>query len=136
MPVMRTTNVRRLLLGATMLTAAACSTGGVTNPSGALISIDLRNDAGASAGRNQVLITRTVGNPDSRQASVNGSGNIAVAGAGTYLIRVIPRSGFVASDQLRRIVTVSDGGRIGVSFTLYRQGQSTEYPFPMDDRGR
>ena len=116
-----------------VLGAAACGTNGSTNPESALISVRLRNDAGAPGGRHRVLVTRTVGDPDSRQASVNGTGDIAVAGAGTYLIRVVPSSGFVWTEQLRRIVSVSDGGRISVNFTLYREGQPIDTLPPIDD---
>lgn len=126
---------RQLFFIPALLAATACNAGTPVSPDSVRLNIRLRNDAGGTAGRNQVLVTRTDGASGSHQASIDGSGDITLTGPGTYLVRVIPRAGFVSTPQLRREVTVSTGERLTVSFTLYREGMPTDYWPPIEGWG-
>jgi hypothetical protein len=114
------------LASALLLSASACAATDQTSPESALIAVRLRNDAGASAGRNRVIVTPTNTNTDGQEASVDGSGEFTVSGAGTYLVRVIPRAGLLASAQLRVTVFLTPGERVRIDFTLYREGKNIE----------
>ena len=115
--------MRNLLSVVLVSLLAACDPGGRLGPDATLISVRVRDDAGAAAGRNEVVITR----PDAARvdARTGGDGNadIELAGPGTYVVRVIPRAGYVAgTDPLTKTVTVDARTRTELRFTLYRTG--------------
>ncbi len=131
---------RPLLLGAAAAASMACSSGDPTSATSAKISVKLRTDGGTPAGRNMVLVSRADGTPDGEgqvlKASVNGTGEIVLPDAGTYLVRVIPRSSeFLYSDQLQATVAVAPSERLSISFTLYRQGGHMTGDAPIIERG-
>jgi hypothetical protein len=106
------------LFGVTASGLAACADS-TTNPQLAHVNVRLRNDAGQSAGRNLVVITR-LSDSTKTQASIDGNGDIVLASGGAYEIRVIPRAGLYASAIQSRTVSASSGQRSFVEFTLYR----------------
>jgi hypothetical protein len=112
---------------ASAVAVQGCGDGGVSDPNSALISVSLRTDAGESAGRNQVLVTRADGSTGVIKTSANGTGEITLPGAGTYMLKVLPRSEFVYSDQLESTVTVDERERVTVRFTLYRLAGPISY---------
>ena len=66
-------------------------------------------------------------------ASTRGDGTveIRVPEAGTYLVRVLPRAGYLGSTPaLSKSVTVDYNGRAAVDFTVHRAGVSTADPRP------
>ena len=63
----------------------------------------------------------------------DGTADIRVPDAGTYLIRVTPRAGYLGSTPaLSKSVTVGANARVTVDFTVHRQGVSTGDPVSTD----
>ena len=75
------------------------------------------------------------GSADSKPVSVDGAGDIRVGGAGTYLVRIIPRAGFVPTEQLRVTLPVAQGERVRLTFTVYREGRRDDDVGVIVDRG-
>lgn len=116
----------RLIVVPFLLAAAAC--GGPTGVDTAVITVQVRDDIGKSAGRNEVIIQR-VDAPGATSrvytgTDTDGRASVRVSEPGTYDVRVVPTAGFVSSSSLRRTITVAEGERIDVAFTLYRGGNS------------
>jgi hypothetical protein len=116
----------RLLALPLLLAAAAC--GGPTGVDTAVIAVQVRDDIGKSAGRHQVIVQR-VDAPGAASrlyigTDTGGRASVRVGEPGTYDVRVVPTDGFVSSSSLRRTITVAEGERIDVAFTLYRGGNS------------
>lgn len=116
----------RLLALPLLLAAAAC--GGPTGVDTAVITVQVRDDIGKSAGRNQVIIQRVDASGAASRVytgtDTDGRASVRVGEPGTYDVRVVPTEGFVSSSSLRRTITVAEGERIDVAFTLYRGGNS------------
>lgn len=116
----------RLLALPLLLAAAAC--GGPTGVDTAVITVQVRDDIGKSAGRNQVIIQRVDASDAASRVytgtDTDGLASVRVSEPGTYDVRVVPTEGFVSSASLRRTITVDQGERIEMAFTLYRGGNS------------
>jgi hypothetical protein len=124
----------RLLAPLLCLAAAACSA--PTELSTAVINVQLRDDIGKSAGRNEVIIRR-VDAPDATRrvdTGTNTAGRVRVEirESGTYEVLVIPTVNYASSPSLRRTVTVVGGERVVLAFTLYRAGSSEPTQNPME----
>jgi ABC-type Na+ efflux pump permease subunit len=116
----------RLIVLPFLLAATAC--GGPTGVDTAVITVQVRDDIGKSAGRNTVIIQR-VDAPGATSrvhtgTDSDGRASVQVSESGAYDVRVVPTEGFVSSASLRRTITVAEGERIDVTFTLYRGGNS------------
>lgn len=122
--------MRRLLL--LTLTAGLVACGSSTGPDGSVLSVRLRDDSGAPAGRNQVIVTLESDARLNASTGRDGVAEIAVGDAGAYRVTVIPRAGFVGSTALTRTVTVSENTRLVVEFTLHREGISS-FPPPLGE---
>ncbi|MBL0171771.1 MAG: hypothetical protein IPP90_13810 [Gemmatimonadaceae bacterium] len=107
---------------------ASCSSRGATAPDATVISIRLRDDRGAPAGRNQVIVTLPTATRLDTRTQGDGTVDIGVADAGVYLVRVIPREGYVSTTSLTKTVTVTSNGTVVVDFTLYRAGTDSNFP--------
>jgi hypothetical protein len=119
-------NMRKLIAICLITAAAACSNS--TAPGSTVISIKLLDDGGASAGRNQIVITQTDGSKVTARTGNDGKANVNVEQAGDYVVSVIQRSSFVGSDALTRSVSVTANTRTEMEFILYRRGASTFDP--------
>lgn len=118
--------MRKLIALGVIAFAAACSSS--TGPDGTVISISLRDDSGASAGRNQIFVTQSDGTKVTAITGTNGKTSIKVAYPGDYVVSVIQRNAFVGSDALTRRVNVAGNTTTVLEFTLYRRGASTFDP--------
>lgn len=114
--------LRRLSL---LVTLAACSAGGGTDPNDAVLRVRLVDDRGMSAGRHQVVVQPTVGATVERVTGTDGRVSIGVASSGIYRVRVIPRDGWMSTPALTRTVTLVSTEQAVVDFTLLRAGVST-----------
>jgi hypothetical protein len=106
--------------------AAACQSS--TGPESTVISVLLRDDSGAPAGRNQIIVTQSDGTKLSATTGNSGKADIKVTQSGDYVVSVIQRSGFIGSDALTRRVSVAANTKTTLEFTLYRGGTSTYDP--------
>jgi hypothetical protein len=114
--------MRRLVLASLLVGAVACDSGRGLAPDASVISVRIRDDTGAPAGRNQVLLTMSA---VSLNASTKGDGtaDVTVESAGTYRVTVVPRAGFVGGQAgLTKVVTVVPGSQTVVEFTVNRVG--------------
>lgn len=118
--------MRKLVLMSLIAFAAACSSS--TGPGSTVISVRLLDDAGKSAGRNQIVVTQADGTKVTASTGTDGRANIKVASPGDYVISVIQRNGFVGSDALTRRVRIPANTTTVLEFTLYRGGTSTYDP--------
>ena len=117
----------RKLIAISLLTfAAACSSS--TAPESTVINILLKDDSGAPAGRNQIVVTQADGSKLTASTGSNGKTSIEVAQPGDYVVTVVQRSAFVGSDALTRRVSVAANTETTLEFTLYRGGTSTFDP--------
>ncbi|MGZ8379112.1 MAG: hypothetical protein ACXWZS_02005 [Gemmatirosa sp.] len=120
--------MRRLVLASLLAGLAACDGGRSTGPGAAVITVRIREDGGASGGRNQVLIA-TPSATLSASTSPDGTADVAVATAGSYRVTVIPRDGFVGGIAgLSKVVTVAAGEAAVVEFTVNRASVSPGEP--------
>lgn len=113
--------MRLRLFAPTLLFAAAC--GAPTGLDAARISVRLLNDAGQSAGRNQVIVQPILADAGRRvDTGTNQAGRVEVRleAPGTYEVWVVPSDGFVGTRSLVRAVTVGANERVVVEFTLQR----------------
>lgn len=108
-----------------LVTLAACSTGGGTDPNAAVLRVRLVDDRGMSAGRHQVIVQPTAGTTVERVTGTDGKVSIGVASSGTYQVRVVPRDGWMSTPALTRTVTLVATQQAVVDFTLLRAGVST-----------
>lgn len=108
-----------------LVTLAACSTGGGTDPNVAVLRVRLVDDRGMSAGRHQVIVQPTAGTTVERVTGTDGKVSIGVASSGTYQVRVVPRDGWMSTPALTRTVTLVATQQAVVDFTLLRAGVST-----------
>ncbi|MCC7001472.1 MAG: hypothetical protein IT357_04880 [Gemmatimonadaceae bacterium] len=118
----------RLRLVAPLLCLAAAACTAPTDLDTAVINVQVRDDIGRSAGRNEVIIRR-VDAPDATRrvdtgTNTNGHVSVRLRDSGTYEVLVIPTATFSSSPSLRRTVTVIEGERVVLAFTLYRAGWS------------
>jgi len=120
---------RRLIVAALLSWMTACDSGRATRPDSTVITVRLRDDAGAPAGRNQVIVTSSDGARVSAQTLGDGTADIRVTGAGTFQVHVIPRTGYLPSDALSKNVTLTENEVAVVNFTLFRAGLSTDDPW-------
>ncbi len=118
--------MRKLIAMSLITLAAACSSN--TGPDGPVISVRLRDDSGAPAGRNQIVVTQSDGSKLTVSTGNDGKANIRLASPGDCVVSVIERNGFVASDALTRRVSVTANTTTTLEFTLYRKGTSTFDP--------
>ena len=118
--------MRKLIAMSLITLAAACSSN--TGPDGTVISVRLRDDSGAPAGRNQIVVTQSDGSKLTVSTGNDGKANIRLASPGDCVVSVIERNGFVASDALTRRVSVTANTTTTLEFTLYRKGTSTFDP--------
>lgn len=118
--------MRRLIAISLLALAAACTSS--TGPESTVISVVLRDDSGASAGRNQLIVTQSDGTKIAASTGTNGKTSIKVTSPGDYTVSVIQRSAFVGSDALTRRVSVAANSTTVLEFTLYRGGASTFDP--------
>jgi hypothetical protein len=113
--------MRLRLLAPMLLLAAAC--GAPTGPDAARISVRLLNEAGQSAGRNQVIV-RPIAADAARRVDTGtdqaGRVEVRLDAPGTYEVWVVPRQDFVGAASLIRAVTVGPNERVVVEFTLRR----------------
>jgi hypothetical protein len=118
----------RLPLMALPLLLAAVACGAPTGLDTAVIAVQVRDDIGKSAGRQQLIIQRVDAAEMSRRVDTgtdrDGRASVPVSTSGMYEVRVIPSDGFVSSASLRRTIVVVEGERTDVTFTLYRGGNS------------
>ena len=125
----------RLRLVAPLLCLAAAACSAPTDLDTAVINVQVRDDIGKSAGRNEVIVRR-VDAPDATRrvdTGTNTAGRVSVEirEAGTYEVLVIPTVNYASSPSLRRTVTVEGGERLVLAFTLYRAGTSEPVRDPM-----
>lgn len=120
--------MRPLVLASLLVGLAACDAGRGTGPESSVITVRVRDANGVSAGPNQVLVTLATGTLSAR-TDRDGTAAIAVAGAGTYRVTIVPRDGFVGGTAgLSRTVAVGPGAPAVVEFTVYRAGAGPEEP--------
>ena len=117
--------MRRLSLLILFAGFAACTPVAGISPDAPAITVRLRNENGANAGRNQVIVTTPATTRVITGTQYDGTLHLPVKEPGVYRVKVIPRDGFLASDSLTRDVTVGNSGRVVVDFTLFRAGCST-----------
>jgi hypothetical protein len=118
--------MRKLI--AIFLVAFVAACGDSTSPPSTAISIVLRDDSGAPAGRNQIVVTQSDGTRITASTGTNGKANISVAEPGDYVVSVIQRNAFIGSDALTKHITVAANTTTVLEFTLYRGGTSTTDP--------
>jgi hypothetical protein len=88
--------VRCLIVSSLLICAAACDPGRATRSESTVIRVRLRDDAGAPAGVNQVIVTPSAGARVDARTLGDGTADIRVAGAGSFQVQVIPRAGYLA----------------------------------------
>jgi len=102
--------------------AAAC--GSPSGPSGPRLSVSVRDDAGLTIERMPVTVRQAGVTLVTTRTDDRGVVDIAVPGAGSYEVQVVPRAGYIRGrDPLTKQVSVNGGG--SVQFTVYREGVST-----------
>ncbi|HEX6574417.1 MAG TPA: hypothetical protein VF042_05550 [Gemmatimonadaceae bacterium] len=123
--------MRRLLVLAAALGIAACNSGGSTSPDVNVINVRVVDDAGEGVVRMPVYAVTSSGETLKGVTRRDGTVRLAVSGAGTYQLSVIPRDGYIkAIDPLTRTVSVDAMTAASVQFQVYRIGVSTgERPF-------
>lgn len=111
---------------------AGCALDQGTGPAAMTISVRLRDDAGAAAGTNQIILTDAASTQANGRTRPDGTAEFKVARPGTYWVQVVPRAGYLSSSALRKEVTIAAPGNTVVEFTLYRDGtppiEPTESP--------
>lgn len=118
--------MHKLIATGMLVIAAACSSS--TGPESTVISVLLRDDSGAPAGRNKIVVTQSDGTKLTASTGTNGKASITVANPGDYVVSVVQRSAFVGSDALTKRVSVAANMTTTLEFTLYRNGTSTFDP--------
>jgi len=112
----------RMVAVVALVGAAAC--GSPSGPSGPRLSVSVRDDAGLTIERMPVTVRQAGVTLVSTRTDDRGVVDIAVPGAGSYEVQVVPRAGFTRGrDPLTKQVSVNGGG--SVQFTVYREGVST-----------
>lgn len=120
--------MRPLVLMSLIVSVAACS-GNSTQPTSMVINVTVRDDRGAPVDRMPVTVTVSEANQVNTRTRRDGTVGIGIAGEGVYLVRVIPRAGYVGSAPgLTKTVRISANEDAAVSFTVYREGVSTAEP--------
>ncbi len=120
--------MRAFVTGFLLAAAVACDIGQGTRPDATVISIRLRDDRGAPAGRNQVIVTLPASTRVNAQTRTDGTVDIGVVDPGVYRVWVIPRDGYISTDSLTKLVTVTSNGKVVVNFTLHRAGTNSDGP--------
>ena len=106
----------------------ACGSGTGTDPQSPVITVVVRDDRGVPVERMPVMaiLSTTRVNVSTGR---DGTADIRVPDAGTYLVQVTPRAGYVGSTPaLSKSVTVDANGKTKVEFTVHREGVSTADP--------
>ena len=120
--------MRRLLAALLMLAGTACDSG--TGVRSTVISVVVRDDRGVPVERMPVTAILSTTRVDVSTGN-DGTVDIRVQDAGTYLVRVTPRAGYIGSTPaLSKNVTVDVNARVTVDFTVHRQGVPTDDPGP------
>ena len=60
------------------------------------------------------------------QTRTDGTVDIGVVDPGVYRVCVIPRDGYISTDSLTKLVTVTPKGKVVVHFTLHRAGTTSD----------
>lgn len=120
--------MRQLIVALIVAAGTACESGTGTDPRSPVISVVVRDDRGLPVERMPVMaiLSTTRVNVSTRR---DGTADIRVPDAGTYVVQVTPRAGYVGSTPaLSKSVTVSANGKVTVDFTVHREGVSTADP--------
>ena len=106
----------------------ACESGTATQST--VIGVVVRDDRGVPVERMPVTATLSTTRVDVSTRS-DGTAEIRVPEAGTYLVRVTPRAGYVGSTPgLEKSVAVDANGKTTVDFTVHRAGVPVDWPPP------
>lgn len=123
--------MRKLYLMFLVVGVAGCDSSRGTSPESTVINVRLRDDLGAPAGRNQVVVTQSETNRVNARTRDDGMADIHVLEAGVYSVRVVPRDGYVGTmESLSKSVSVAANEKVVVEFTLYRAARSEPNPPP------
>ena len=125
---------RPLIVVSLLLGAAACDPEKGTGVQSTVINVLVRDDRGVPVDRMPIMAASSSSSVD---ASTNNEGvaQLRVPVAGTYLVRVIARAGYIGSTpSLSRSVVVEPNAAASVNFTVHREGLPMEDPFriPID----
>ena len=122
--------MRRLIPILLSVGAIACESGTATRSS--VIDVVVRDDRGVPVERMPVSAILSTTRVDVSTGS-DGTAEIRVPDAGTYIVRVTPRAGYVGSTPgLEKSVAVDANGNAAVGFTVHREGVPVDWPPPGD----
>ena len=118
--------MRRLIPILLSVGAIACESGTATRST--VIDVVVRDDRGVPVMRMPVSAMLSTTRVDVSTGS-DGTAEIRVPDAGTYLVRVTPRAGYVGSTPgLEKSVSVDTNDKAAVHFTVHRDGVQVEWP--------
>lgn len=116
----------RRLLFASLFAVSACSSESPVSPESAVINVQIRDDSGAPAGRNQVIVTMPGGGKVNARTGDDGTADIRVPSGGVYEVWVVPRNVYVGgTEPLTKTVTVAGNAKAVVAFTVHRAARIT-----------
>ena len=126
--------LRRLVIVGLLSTLVSCKAETPAGPEPrAVINVRVRDDIGAPVDRTQIIVTMSATRFDSRTKS-DGTVDFSVADAGVYMVRVVPRDGYLGdSAPMIKTVSVDSNTTATVDFMLYRAGTSSpNFPQTVD----
>lgn len=126
--------MRRLVIVGLLATLGACKTETPIGPEAtSVINVRVRDDIGAPVDRTHIIVTMSATRLDSRTGR-DGTADIDVGDAGVYMVRVVPRAGYVGEAQpIMKTVRVDSNTIATVDFTLNRAGTtSPNSPTPIE----
>jgi hypothetical protein len=115
----------RLRFAVALLFAAAC-VGEATAPGSSVITVRLRDDRGAAAARNPVIVALSPTSQFTGVTNSDGTVNLRIPNSGTYQVKVLPRSEYIWTAALVRNIDVAANSTVVVDFTLYRGNSPTD----------
>ncbi len=124
--------MRRLVIAGLLATLAACKSETSTGPQAtSVINVRVRDDSGAPVDRTQIILTMSATRLDSHTRK-DGTADFNVGEAGVYMVRVVPRAGYLGEAQpIIKTVRVDANTTATVDFTLNRAGNALpNFPTP------
>lgn len=124
--------MRRLVIAGLLAAFSACKPETSAGPEPTtVINVRVRDDIGAPVDRTQIIVTMSATRLDSRTRR-DGTADINVGDAGVYMVRVVPRAGYIGEAQpIIKTVRVDSNSTATVDFTLNRAGTALpNFPTP------
>jgi hypothetical protein len=111
---------------ALLFAAAACNVAEPIAPGSSVITVRLRDDRGAAAARNPVIVSLSRTSQFTGVTNSDGTVNIRIPTSGTYQVKVLPRSEYIWTAALVRNIEVAANSTAVVDFTLYRENSPSD----------